>query len=220
MAKHKQAEQMEQMEQEHTEQEQVESKVETLEDRSDLRGTSKLTWDGKTYTWDAETKNSAFHVNFAVQGHSVEVNEYTITRRVGGDEYMQTGTNERIDVSALLVRAFRHIAIDPSAYRRLGESGETLASVIGAKGSASRAGGDAPTKAELEVIRAAARIVPGFRLTGATWQVITHAVAYHPVAAQMTRAALGQDRLDALQCAADAALAAALAAEEADASGT
>lgn len=184
--------------------------TETLENRSDARGSSKLSRVGKDYTWEAKTKNSTFSVKFAVQGHSVEINEYTIARTVGDTTYSQTGTSERIDVAVLLARAFRHLAIDPSAYKRLGEEGETLESILSAKGgSKGSTSADVPTSQEVEVLRASARIVPGFRLTGAAWHAIALAVAGHVTACQMACAALGTDRWDALQRAAIAAAAAA-----------
>lgn len=187
--------------------------AETLEDRSDLRGKSKLIRNpAGVYHWIAETQHSEFDVVFEISGTAVLVKQYTVTRSVGDKEYRQSGTGESVDISAFVMRAFRHLAIDPSAYKRLGEKGETLASVIGAKGgSKGSTSADTPNKAESDVLRAAARIVPGVRLTGATWYDVACACAGHPVACQMARAALGDARWEVLRA---SALKAAIVAQE------
>lgn len=192
--------------------------VETLEDRADLRGKSKLIrTPAGVYHWIAETPHSDFDIVFEISGDSVLVKQYTITRTVGDTEYRQSGADESVSVATLLMRALRHLAIDPSAYRKLGESGETLASVIGSKGgSKSGTSADVPSKAETDVLRAAARIIPGMRLTGAAWHAIACAVAGHVTACQMARAALGTERWTALQRAAIAAEEAASKADSAD----
>lgn len=192
----------------------VELSVKTLEDRSDLRGKSKLVRTPVgVYHWIAETQHSEFDVVFEISGTTVLVKQYTVIRSVGDKEYRQSGTGESVDISAFVMRAFRHLAIDPSAYKKLGEEGETLSSILGAKGSSSGASGTAPTKQEVEVMRAAARVIPGYRLTGATWYDVACACAGHPVACQMVRAALGTERWDTLQ---RAAITAAAAADKAD----